>query len=130
MTPSHQKLWNLGGVEALVLNQRSLHAREATMKKSGPIVTLAIALAIAIPSTIYAQEGMKGEITKVDELKGTITIKQSPVGTVGASSESGTIRDFKVRDGLMFNAVKAGDKVVFTTETVDGNLSITKMQKE
>jgi Cu/Ag efflux protein CusF len=117
-------------MEALRLNQRSLHAREATMKKLGPIITLAIAFAIAIPGAIYAQESMKGEITKMDELKGTITIKQSPVGTVGASSESGTIRDFKVKDGLMFNAVKAGDKVAFATETVDGNLTITKMQRE
>ncbi len=112
------------------LNQRSLHAREATVKKLGPVVTLAIAFALAIPSAIYAQEGMKGEITKMDELKGTITIKQSSVGTVGANSESGTTRDFKVKDGLMFNAVKAGDKVVFTAETVDGNLAIVKMQRE
>jgi len=73
---------------------------------------------------------MKGEITKMDELKGTITIKQSSVGTVGANSESGTTRDFKVKDGLMFNAVKAGDKVVFTAETVDGNLAIVKLQRE
>ena len=100
------------------------------MKKVGPIVMLAIAFAIAIPSAIYAQEGLKGEITKIDELKGTITIKQSSVGTVGASSEAGTVRDFKVKDGLLFNAIQAGDKVVFTTEQVDGNLTITKMQKE
>ena len=73
-------------MEGLQLNQRSLHTREATIKKLGPIVTLAIALAIAIPSAIYAQEGLKGEITKIDELKGTITIKQSSVGTVATSS--------------------------------------------
>ena len=96
----------------------------------GPIATFAIAFAIAIPSAIYAQEGLKGEITKIDELKGTITVKQSSVGTVGTSSDSGTIRDFKVKDGLMFNAFQTGDRVVFTTETVDGNLTITKMQKE
>ena len=100
------------------------------MKKLGPIATFAIAFAIAIPSAIYAQEGLKGEITKIDELKGTITVKQSSIGTVGTSSNSGTIRDFKVKDGLMFNAFQTGDKVVFTTETVDGNLTITKMQKE
>ena len=100
------------------------------MKKSGAIVTLAIALAIALPSVVYAQEGMKGEITKVDEASGTISIKQSPAGTVGVGSESAASRDFKVRDGLLFNAVKAGDKVVFTAATEDGRLVISKMQKQ
>ena len=100
------------------------------MNKSGPIVALAIALAIAIPTAVFAQDGMKGEITKVDELKGTITIKQSSAGTVGAGGGSGTMSDFQVKDGLMFNTVKPGDKVVFTTATVDGNPTITKMQRE
>ncbi len=100
------------------------------MKKFGPIVTLAIALVAAIPSFVYAQEGMKGEITKVDETKGTITIKQTPAGTVGAGSEAAATRDFKVKDGLLFNAVKVGDKVVFTADTVDGTLAITKMQRQ
>jgi len=100
------------------------------MKKFGTIATLAIALAVAIPAFVYAQEGMKGEITKVDEAKGTITIKQSPSGTVGAGSEAAATRDFKVKDGLLFNAVKAGDKVVFSADSVDGNLTITKMQQQ
>jgi Cu/Ag efflux protein CusF len=117
-------------MEALASDQRSLHAWEATMNKLGPIVTLAVALGIAIPTVLYAQEGIKGEITKVDEANGKISIKQAPVGTVGAGSEAGTIRDFKVKDGLLFNAVKAGDKVVFTADTVDGNLIITKMQQQ
>ena len=100
------------------------------MKKLGAVVTLAIALGVAIPTFTYAQEGMKGEITKVDEASGTISIKQSPAGTVGAGSEAAAVRDFKVKDGLMFNAVKAGDKVVFTAATEDGRLVITKMQQQ
>ena len=100
------------------------------MKKSGVIVTLAVALGIALPSVLYAQEAMKGEITKLDEASGTISIKQLPAGTVGAGSESAAIRSFKVKDALLFNAVKAGDKVVFSADTVDGNLVITKMQRQ
>jgi Cu/Ag efflux protein CusF len=83
-----------------------------------------------LPTLLYAQDAMKGEIAKVDEASGTISIKQSPAGTVGAGSDAAAIRDFKVKDALLFNAVKAGDKVVFTADTVDGNLIITKMQRQ
>jgi Cu/Ag efflux protein CusF len=100
------------------------------MKKFIPIVTLAIALGVALPSFVYAQEGLKGEITKVDEAAGTISIKQSPAGTVGSGSEAAAVRDFKVKDGLLFNAMKAGDKVVFTVATENGQPVISKMQKE
>ena len=98
------------------------------MKNLGHIVTLAIAL--ALPAFAYAQEGMKGEITKVDEASGSISIKQSAAGTVGTGSEAAAVRDFKVKDGLLFNAMQAGDKVVFTAATEDGKSVITKMQKE
>lgn len=100
------------------------------MKKLGPIVTLAIALAAALPTFVCAQEGMKGEITKVDEASGTISIKQSPAGTVGTGSEAAAVRDFKVKDGLLFNAVKVGDKVVFTAETANGQSVISKLQQQ
>lgn len=100
------------------------------MKKFGTIVTLALALGIALPATLYAQEAMKGEITKVDTVGGTISIKQSPAGTVGAGSEAGETREFKVNDALMFNAVKPGDKVVFTVETSGGSPVITKIEPD
>jgi len=35
-----------------------------------------------------------------------------------------------VKDGLLFNAVKAGDKVRITVDRVDGKMTITKLQKE
>jgi Cu/Ag efflux protein CusF len=100
------------------------------MNKFGPIVTLAFALGIALPTVLHAQEGMKGEITKVDEAKGTISIKQSPAGTVGSGGAADGSVDFKVKDGLLFNAVQAGDKVVFTAATEDGRLVISKLQKQ
>ena len=100
------------------------------MKKSGAIVILAVALGIALPTVLYAQEAIKGEIVTLNEAGGTISIKQSPAGTVGAGGDAAAIRSFKVKDALLFNAVKAGDKVVFTADTVDGNLVITKMQRQ
>jgi Cu/Ag efflux protein CusF len=93
-------------------------------------IILASAAAIAfISSAALAQQGLTGSITKVDEANGKITIQQTQGGTVGASSGSAT-NDFKVQDGLLFNAVQAGDKVVFTATDVGGVKTITKLQKQ
>ena len=48
--------------------------------------------------------------------------------TVGASSGGGA-EDLKVQDGLMFNALQPGDKVVFTATEIGGVKTITKLEK-
>ncbi len=93
-------------------------------------VMIAAAVAFGISAGAYAQQAtFRGEITKVDEPAGTITLKQDQTGTVGAGAPP-AIADYKVRDGLLFNAVKAGDKVEVTVERVDGKPTITKLQKQ
>jgi Cu(I)/Ag(I) efflux system protein CusF len=92
-------------------------------------VMVAAAVALGISAGAYAQQAtFKGEITKIDELAGTITLKQDQTGTVGGGAPQATA-DYKVKDGLLFNAVKAGDKVEVTVDRVDGKLTITKLQK-
>lgn len=87
---------------------------------------LAITFAIALASSnASAQQAMKGTVTKVDELNGKITVQQLPEGTATASTE-----DYKVQDGLMFNALQSGDKVMFNVETMNGAKTITKLTKE
>jgi Cu/Ag efflux protein CusF len=90
---------------------------------------LAAAAAITIGSAALAQQSLTGTITKVDEPNGKVTIQQSQSGTVGANS-GGTAEDFKVQDGLMFNALKAGDRVVFTASEIGGVKTVTKIEKQ
>lgn len=93
-------------------------------------VILAGAAAIAlISSGALAQQALMGSITKVDEANGKITIQRTQSGTVGANA-AGVTDEFKVQDGLLFNAVQAGDKVVFTATDIDGVRTITKLQKQ
>lgn len=81
-------------------------------------------------ASAYAQQAtFKGEITKLDEATGTLTLKQDQSGTVGGGAGSATA-DYKVKDGLMFNAVKPGDKVQVTVDRVDGKATITKLEKQ
>ena len=77
--------------------------------------------------TNTSQDSMKGEVIAVDEANGKISIRLS--GTVG-SSDSARPTVFKVQDGLLFNAVKPGDKVAFTTERVGDDMTIKALTKE
>jgi len=84
-------------------------------------------IALSLASATFAQEALKGEITAVDEASGKIGIKLS--GTVG-SSDATAPTSFKVQDGLVFNAVKPGDKVSFTAERVGDEMIIKEIKKD
>jgi Cu/Ag efflux protein CusF len=91
-------------------------------------IILATAIVI-ISSGALAQQSLTGSVTKVDEANGKVTIQQTQSGTVGTST-GGAAEDFKVQDGLLFNALQPGDKVVFTTTEVGGVKTITKLEKQ
>jgi Cu/Ag efflux protein CusF len=95
------------------------------MRLTHTIISAIVVLSVA--NAACAQEALKGEVATVDEASGTISIKLS--GTVG-SSDTTTPTAFKVQDGLIFNAVKPGDKVSITAERVGGALTIKQLKKE
>ena len=92
-------------------------------------MVLATATIAVIGSGTMAQQAATGSITKVDEANGKITIQQTQGGTVGATT-GGAGEEFKVQDGLMFNAFQVGDKVLFTASEIGGVKTITKLQKQ
>jgi len=87
------------------------------------------AAALTVSSGAFAQQSVTGSITRIDEANGKITIQPAQSGTVGTTA-GGTAEDFKVQDGLLFNALQPGDKVVFTTAEVGGIKTITKLEKQ
>jgi Cu/Ag efflux protein CusF len=94
------------------------------------IVKIMLATAIvAVSSAALAQQALTGSVAKVDEANGKLTIQQTQSGTVGTST-GGAAEDFKVQDGLLFNALRPGDKVVFTVTEVGGLKTITKLEKQ
>jgi Cu/Ag efflux protein CusF len=91
---------------------------------------LAAAVFIVLGSSAFAQQPMtSGTVTKVDEPQGTIRIQYGQPGTVGGTSAD-TSEDFKVKDGLLFNALQVGDKVQFSAEQSDGTKTITALKKQ
>jgi Cu/Ag efflux protein CusF len=98
------------------------------MKKSMFFFAAAAVLTI-LGSAAFAQQAMtSGVVTKVDQPQGTIRIQYGQPGTVGGPSAD-TSEDFKVQDGLLFNALQVGDKVQFSAEQANGAKTITKLEK-
>jgi Cu/Ag efflux protein CusF len=117
------------GTKAFMASYRAaFQDRESNMKIAKIILTSTAAIAVSW-SAALAQQALTGSITKVDEANGRITIQQTQSGTVGASG--GAVGDdFKVQDGLTFNAFQPGDKVVFSATEIGGVKTITKIDRQ
>jgi Cu(I)/Ag(I) efflux system periplasmic protein CusF len=68
-----------------------------------------------------------GEVKKIDESSGTITLKQGPAPSLGLKEEVTLVYD--VGDRAMLKQVKVGDTIKFEAESGDGGFTITKIQK-
>ena len=97
--------------------------------KIAKVIFAGAALTLITCSGADAQQSLTGTISRIDEASGKIAIQQTQSGTVGASS-GGAAEEFKVQDGLLFNAVQPGDKVVLTVTEVGGVKTITKLEKQ
>ena len=84
-------------------------------------VTASAALAL-ISSVALAEQGT---ITQIDRTTNSITITQPQDGTVGTSSGSGTVKQFKVQ-GVSLDALHAGDQVSF----IQSGDTITKIERK
>jgi hypothetical protein len=89
---------------------------------------LAGAMLTAISSVTLAQQALTGTVTTINRITGTIAIRQTQSGTVGANA-GGTTEQFKVQEGLL-NTVHAGDKVTFTVSESGPTKTITKIEKQ
>lgn len=98
------------------------------MKSAVRSALFAIAFAAA-PSVAFAQGSLAaGEVKKVDESAGKITLKHGPIKNLNMDEEEMTMV-FRVSDPSMLKQVKVGDKVQFEAERQTGGITITKIQK-
>ena len=91
-----------------------------------PSLALALALSIASQSAVAQSELIDGQVTKVDQSAGKITIKHGPLKRLGM--ESGMTMVYKAQDPAMLKAVKAGNKIKFDAEQVNGQYTVTKIE--
>lgn len=86
------------------------------------------AFAEATPATTSAADTMStGEVKKVDKSTGKMTIKHGPLANLGMDAMTMV---FRVQDKAMLDQVKVGDKINFVAEEPNGQLTVTKLEKQ
>ena len=85
------------------------------------MLSLLATVAVAQDATII------GEVKKIDESSGSITLKQGPAPSLGFKEDMTMV--YEVSDRAMLKQVKVGDAVKFEAESGDSGFMITKLQK-
>ncbi len=97
--------------------------RKTTLLAAGFVAALA-----AMPALSAAQTALiDGQVTKVDESAGKLTIKHGPIKKLGM--DMGMTMVFRAQDPAMLKAVKTGDKIRFDADQVNGQFTVTKIEK-
>ena len=98
--------------------------------KTNTFVAAIVSLSLSFGADVaLAQATMvKGEVKKIDEGAGKITLKHGPIKNLDME-EDGMTMVFRVQDPAMLKQVKVGDKVQFEAERATAGITITKMQK-
>jgi|SRR5450432_1581377 len=95
------------------------------MKKVAILIS-AMALC-AWSQAAVAQSLIDGQVTKVDLSAGNVTIKHGPIKKL--DMDHGMTMVFHAQDPDLIKTVKAGDKIKFDAEDVNGQLTVTKIEK-
>ena len=90
-------------------------------------VALALMLAAPLPALAQTDELVSGQVTKIDESANKITIKHGPLKKF--EMEDGMTMVFHVQDPGLLKKVKPGDKVKFVPDRVNGQFTVTKIEK-
>lgn len=99
------------------------------MKKRIQMLAAAIFVAIltAPPARAQGANAVQGEVRKIDEAAGKITLKHGPIKSLGM--DEGMTMVFRVKDPAMLKQVKVGDRVQFEAEEAASGYTVTKLQK-
>jgi Cu(I)/Ag(I) efflux system periplasmic protein CusF len=94
-----------------------------------PILVVAAVLALStafLPQNVIAQV-VDGQVTKIDESAGKITIKHGAIKKF--DMDDGMTMVFRAQDPAMLKTVKPGDKVKFEADRVNGQFTVIKIEK-
>src|SRR3954451_13545741 len=89
----------------------------------------ALALAVGFATGALAAQGaaISGEVKKIDEGAGKVTLKHGPAKGLGMDEPMTMV--YRVKDPALLKQVKVGDKVTFDAEEAASGYTVTKMQK-
>ncbi|WP_298271276.1 copper-binding protein [uncultured Bradyrhizobium sp.] len=93
------------------------------------ITGIAAATMMALTLGVAAAQGadINGEVKKIDEGAGKITLKHGPAKSLGMEEPMTMV--YRVRDPALLKQLKVGDKVKFDAQEGDGGYTVTAIQK-
>jgi len=88
-------------------------------------VAATFALTLVLP--VLSAEVIKGEVQKIDDATGKVTLKHGAAKSLGMDAPMTMV--YRVKDPAMLQQVKVGDKVEFEAEEAAAGYTVTKIQK-
>lgn len=89
--------------------------------------TMALTAGVIVGAVAAQGASIHGEVKKIDEGAGKITLKHGPAKSLGMDEPMTMV--YRVKDPAMLRQVKAGDKVTFEAEEAATGYTVTKIQK-
>jgi Cu(I)/Ag(I) efflux system periplasmic protein CusF len=113
------------GVDRHENRGRALLPESVGVRGESAVAAVAFGLSIALSP---AQSPLiDGQVMKVDEAAGKITIRHGPIKRL--DMDEGMTMVFKADDPAMLKQVKAGDKMKFEPDSVNGQFTVKKIVK-
>jgi Cu/Ag efflux protein CusF len=93
------------------------------------ITRITATLALTLGLTFAAAQGasISGEVKKIDESAGKITLKHGAAKSLGMDEPMTMV--YRVKDPAWLKQVKVGDKVTFEAEEAASGYTVTKMER-
>jgi Cu/Ag efflux protein CusF len=95
------------------------------MKKTAFLIA-SFALAALVAHAAAQAPATQGQVTKIDKAAGRVTLKHGEIRNLDMPPMTMV---FRVRDPKALEGLAVGDRVRFTAEKVDGNFTVTSIDK-
>ena len=97
--------------------------------RAARVILAAATVITTISSQALAERTVRGVVVKVDGTAGIVSVRELHQGMAGAISYD-MVEGFKVQDGLLFDAARPGDEVVFSAADMNGAMTITRLSEQ
>jgi Cu(I)/Ag(I) efflux system periplasmic protein CusF len=89
-------------------------------------ISLIAALSLSGAALAQGLPTVSGTVEKVDTAQGKVTIDHGPIKNLDMDAMTMV---FRAQDPALLKGVKAGDKVQFTADRLNGQISVTSIKK-
>ena len=96
-----------------------------TLSRIFKTLSAALLTCVALTALAQALPTAEGEVRKVDKAAGKISLKHGEIKNLDMPPMSMV---FQVKDRALLDKVKAGDKVTFTADQLDGNYTLISIE--